>query len=137
MDGKGSDGRFILVDLGFRILRFLWDYGWGMSTRLEGGKDGLEWAFGGMGPRCSSGFGLGLTVEGGARRAEVFNWFRVGADMYSKCFCIWASSSTWDEICERDRVSWNSIISGCVHYREIEVAHLLFEDMLMRRNVVF
>lgn len=69
MDGKGSDGKFILVDLGFRILGFLWDCGWRMSTRgltrLGGSKDGLEWAFGGMGLRCSSGFGLVLTVEGG------------------------------------------------------------------------
>lgn len=66
----------------------------------------------------------------------MFNWFRIGADMYSKCFCIRALTIAWDEMCERDRVSWNSIISGCVHCREIEVAHLLFEDMSMRRNVV-
>ncbi|KAJ8620673.1 hypothetical protein MRB53_029202 [Persea americana] len=39
-------------------------------------------------------------------------------------------------MCERDGVSWNSIVSGCVHCGEIEVARLLFEDMPMRRNVV-
>ncbi|XXG80758.1 hypothetical protein AAC387_Pa09g1547 [Persea americana] len=57
-------------------------------------------------------------------------------DMYSKCFYIQAATRVWDEMCERDGVSWNSIVSGCVHCGEIEVARLLFEDMPMRRNVV-
>lgn len=56
--------------------------------------------------------------------------------MYSKCFYIQAATRVWDEMCERDGVSWNSIVSGCVHCGEIEAARLLFEDMPMRRNVV-
>ncbi|KAK9288137.1 hypothetical protein L1049_016585 [Liquidambar formosana] len=57
-------------------------------------------------------------------------------DMYCKCCCLDSSRHVWDEMRDRDEVSWNSIISGYVHWGEVESARELFEEMPLSRNVV-
>ncbi|KAE8022609.1 hypothetical protein FH972_008394 [Carpinus fangiana] len=57
-------------------------------------------------------------------------------DMYSKCSHLDYARTVWDEMLERDEVSWNSIISGYVYWGEVDKARELFEEMPLRRNVV-
>lgn len=57
-------------------------------------------------------------------------------DTYCKCCCLESARQVFDEMKERDEVSWNSIISGYVQSGEVEVARNLFEKMPIRRNVV-
>jgi pentatricopeptide repeat protein len=57
-------------------------------------------------------------------------------DMYSKCSHLDYARNAWDEMLERDEVSWNSMISGYVSWGEVENARELFEEMPLRRNML-
>lgn len=57
-------------------------------------------------------------------------------DTYCKCCCLESARQVFDEMKERDEISWNSIISGYVQWGEVEVARNLFDKMPIRRNVV-
>ncbi|KAF5203834.1 Pentatricopeptide repeat-containing protein [Thalictrum thalictroides] len=57
-------------------------------------------------------------------------------DMYCKCSCLRSAHQVLDEMHDRDKVSWNSLISGYVSCGEVSEARKLFEEMPMQRNVV-
>ncbi|XP_068661023.1 pentatricopeptide repeat-containing protein At1g08070, chloroplastic-like [Aristolochia californica] len=56
--------------------------------------------------------------------------------MYSKCFNIGSAREVFDDMLEKDLVSWNSIISGYVYNGDVAYARELFEKMEIRRNEV-
>ncbi|KAK1304690.1 Pentatricopeptide repeat-containing protein [Acorus calamus] len=57
-------------------------------------------------------------------------------DMYAKSFRAIDARRLFDEMLERDEVSYNSMVSGYVHCGDIRNASDLFEQVPMRRNVV-
>ncbi|KAL5716432.1 hypothetical protein ACHQM5_018121 [Ranunculus cassubicifolius] len=57
-------------------------------------------------------------------------------DMYCKCYDVRVARNVFDEMTDRDEVSWNSLISGYVGCGEIGEARKLFDEMTVGRNVV-
>ncbi|KAF6145261.1 hypothetical protein GIB67_041456 [Kingdonia uniflora] len=57
-------------------------------------------------------------------------------DMYCKCLCVESAHWVFNEMLERDEVSWNTIIAGYVCCGDMVMARELFDGMPIRRNVV-
>uniref|UniRef100_A0A0E0JCZ7 DYW domain-containing protein n=1 Tax=Oryza punctata TaxID=4537 RepID=A0A0E0JCZ7_ORYPU len=51
-------------------------------------------------------------------------------DMYAKCGCLDEALRTFDEMPERNSISWNAVISAYAHYGEAKNAITMFEGML-------
>lgn len=51
-------------------------------------------------------------------------------DMYAKCGCLDEALRTFDEMPERNSISWNAVISAYAHYGEAKNAIKMFEGML-------
>nr|XP_051221238.1 putative pentatricopeptide repeat-containing protein At2g01510 [Lolium perenne] len=51
-------------------------------------------------------------------------------DMYAKCGCLDEALRTFDEMPERNSISWNAVISAYAHYGQAKNAIKMFEGML-------
>ncbi|XP_024311868.1 putative pentatricopeptide repeat-containing protein At2g01510 [Brachypodium distachyon] len=51
-------------------------------------------------------------------------------DMYAKCGCLNEALRTFDEMPERNSISWNAVISAYAHYGQAKNAIKMFEGML-------
>uniref|UniRef100_A0ACD6A2K8 Uncharacterized protein n=1 Tax=Avena sativa TaxID=4498 RepID=A0ACD6A2K8_AVESA len=51
-------------------------------------------------------------------------------DMYAKCGCLDEALRTFDEMPERNSISWNAVISAYSHYGQAKNAIRMFEGML-------
>ncbi|KAK1626968.1 hypothetical protein QYE76_001283 [Lolium multiflorum] len=51
-------------------------------------------------------------------------------DMYAKCGCLEEALQTFDEMPERNSISWNAVISAYAHYGQAKNAIKMFEGML-------
>uniref|UniRef100_A0A453E188 Pentatricopeptide repeat-containing protein n=1 Tax=Aegilops tauschii subsp. strangulata TaxID=200361 RepID=A0A453E188_AEGTS len=51
-------------------------------------------------------------------------------DMYAKCGCLDEALQTFDEMPERNSISWNAVISAYAHYGQAKNAIKVFEGML-------
>jgi pentatricopeptide repeat protein len=51
-------------------------------------------------------------------------------DMYGKCGCLDEALQTFDEMPERNSISWNAVISAYAHYGQAKNAIKMFEGML-------
>ncbi|KAF7027917.1 hypothetical protein CFC21_039913 [Triticum aestivum] len=51
-------------------------------------------------------------------------------DMYAKCGCLGEALQTFDEMPERNSISWNAVISAYAHYGQAKNAIKMFEGML-------
>lgn len=51
------------------------------------------------------------------------------ADMYPKCGDTCCLSKMFEEMLERNAVTWNAMIGGCIVHGNIKVASGLFERM--------
>lgn len=51
-------------------------------------------------------------------------------DMYAKCGCLDEALQTFDEMPERNSISWNAVISAYAHYGQAKNAIKMFEGML-------
>ncbi|XP_021756030.1 LOW QUALITY PROTEIN: pentatricopeptide repeat-containing protein At3g26782, mitochondrial-like [Chenopodium quinoa] len=57
-------------------------------------------------------------------------------DMYSKCGQIWDARKLFDEIPQRNVVSWTSMITGCVQNDEPHEALVLFNEFLSEESEI-
>ncbi|KAG8046230.1 hypothetical protein GUJ93_ZPchr0008g13736 [Zizania palustris] len=62
-------------------------------------------------------------------RSSVFSGSAL-VDMYAKCGCLDESLHTFDEMPERNSISWNAVISAYAHYGQANNAIKMFEGML-------
>ncbi|KAL5222157.1 hypothetical protein ABZP36_026870 [Zizania latifolia] len=62
-------------------------------------------------------------------RSSVFSGSAL-VDMYAKCGCLDESLQTFDEMPERNSISWNAVISAYAHYGQAKNAIKMFEGML-------
>lgn len=51
-------------------------------------------------------------------------------DMYAKCGCLDEALRTFDEMPEKNSITWNAVISAYAHYGEAKNAIKMFESML-------
>ncbi|KAL3834556.1 hypothetical protein ACJIZ3_009292 [Penstemon smallii] len=56
--------------------------------------------------------------------------------LYSECGVLMDARKMFDEMSNRDVVSWNSIIVGCLRGGELDIALGLFQEMNERRNII-
>ncbi|KAJ7973488.1 Pentatricopeptide repeat-containing protein [Quillaja saponaria] len=56
-------------------------------------------------------------------------------DMYLKCTQLELAKRAFSVLVEKDIISWNTIIAGCVRFGELELAHSFF-DQIPRRDLI-
>uniref|UniRef100_A0A0D9V6J0 DYW domain-containing protein n=1 Tax=Leersia perrieri TaxID=77586 RepID=A0A0D9V6J0_9ORYZ len=68
-------------------------------------------------------------IEKSGHKSSVFSGSAL-VDMYAKCGCLDEALQTFDEMPERNSISWNAIISAYAHYGQAKNAIKMFEAML-------
>lgn len=80
-----------------------------------------------------SGLDLGRSVHAVAVRSSVDGNIFVGSalvDMYGKCGSISDAEQAFQEMPDRNLVSWNAIIGGYAHYGDAHMALAVFDEMI-------
>ncbi|XP_058067681.1 pentatricopeptide repeat-containing protein At4g14850 [Magnolia sinica] len=109
-----------------------------LLTFLRARKEGLEptdFMLSSILSACAglAGLELGKSVHGLAVKACVDGNLYVGSalvDMYGKCGCIKDSEKAFDEVPERNLITWNAMIGGYAHHGHADLALTTFQEMI-------